>query len=274
MLPVGRKLVRAGIAVGVCTMLALGAAWAGPSSGGTWRQAIEAPGLGKLDAGGGAGVQSLSCASPGNCALAAPTPTNSSGAERSSSRRARATGVRRWPLPSTTRGSSEVTSVSCASPGNCGADGFFTDSSGNREPFVASERAGRWSKATDVPGLAALGRDASIGPLACPAPGNCVALAGTFVPERAGWPPSPSARRPYRWGKAVSLSGAKLRFTNLAQIFDISCPSTGDCTLCRTATGGPTLSRRSRSASMLLPVGRGRQDLGSGHAQIPRHRTR
>ena len=120
--------------------------------------------------------------------------------------------------------------MSCASPGNCGADGFFTDRSGSGEPFVASERAGRWSKATDVPGLAALGRDASIGPLACPAPGNCVA-GGTFVPERGRMGAFAVGETAGRWGKAVSLSGAKLRFTNLAQIFDISCPSTGDCTL-------------------------------------------
>jgi hypothetical protein len=37
---------------------------------GTWHTAIEVPGTGTLNKGGGAGVLSVSCASPGNCAAA------------------------------------------------------------------------------------------------------------------------------------------------------------------------------------------------------------
>jgi hypothetical protein len=36
----------------------------------TWHTAIEVPGTGTLNKGGGAGVLSVSCASPGNCAAA------------------------------------------------------------------------------------------------------------------------------------------------------------------------------------------------------------
>ena len=56
------------------------------------------------------------------------------------------------------------------------------------------------------------------GTLACPAPGNCVA-GGTFVPERGRMGAFAVGETAGRWDKAVSLSGAKLRFTNLAQIF-------------------------------------------------------
>jgi hypothetical protein len=230
MLPVRRNLVRTAIAVSMLAVLAPGAAWASPSSGGTWRQPIEAPGLAKLNAGGDAIVRSLSCASPGNCVAG--------GFYSDKLKRQRAFVITqsagKWgqamPLPGTTRGVSQVTTVSCATPGNCGADGFFTDGSGNSEPFVASERSGKWAKATDVPGLAALGSRESIGPLSCPAAGSCVA-GGTFKPGRGHKGAFAVSEKAGRWGKAVRLSGAKLQFTNLVQIFDISCPSPGNCTL-------------------------------------------
>jgi hypothetical protein len=40
------------------------------TTGGAWPRAIEVPGLGALNKGGGAGVNSVSCASAGNCAAA------------------------------------------------------------------------------------------------------------------------------------------------------------------------------------------------------------
>ena len=39
-----------------------------PARAGTWRTAIEVPGSGALNAGGSARVESVSCASAGNCA--------------------------------------------------------------------------------------------------------------------------------------------------------------------------------------------------------------
>jgi len=36
-------------------------------------------------------------------------------------------------------GTSDPLSVSCASAGNCGAGGFYTDGSGNKQAFVVSE---------------------------------------------------------------------------------------------------------------------------------------
>lgn len=209
------------------------AAWAGQA--GTWQKAIEAPGLAKLNAGKDAIVMSLSCATPGNC--------TAGGFYTDALKRRRAFVVTqsagKWgkaiPLPGTTKGVGQVTSVSCATPGNCGADGFISDNPSSLVgvPFVASERAGRWSKVIAVPGLAALGSEESIGPLSCPAPGNCVA-GGSFKPGRNHRGVFAVSETAGRWGKAVRLSGAKLAFTNFAALGDIACPSTGNCTF----TGG------------------------------------
>jgi hypothetical protein len=67
---------------------------------GTWRKAIEVPGLGSLNKGG----------------------------------------------------SALLTSVSCASAGNCAAGGFYSDGSFHTQAFVVSERDGTWGKAIEVPG--------------------------------------------------------------------------------------------------------------------------
>ena len=75
------------------------------------------------------------------------------------------------------RGAAEVTSVSCASAGNCAAGGHYADRHGNQQGFVASERNGRWGTAIEVPGLGALnpGGYADVVSVSCGSAGNCAA---------------------------------------------------------------------------------------------------
>jgi hypothetical protein len=71
--------------------------------------------------------------------------------------------------------SAAVSEVSCASPGNCAADGFYSNSSGGEtQGFVAVERHGRWGTAIKVPGLGALikGGDAAVSSVSCGAAGD------------------------------------------------------------------------------------------------------
>jgi hypothetical protein len=49
-----------------------------------------------------------------------------------------------------------IESVSCASPGNCAAGGTYGDRINHIQAFVVAERAGRWGRAVEVPGTAAL----------------------------------------------------------------------------------------------------------------------
>ena len=74
-------------------------------------------------------------------------------------------------------GVAEITSVSCASAGNCSAGGCYTDSSGHQQAFVVNEVNGTWGTAMEVPGTAALnqGGDAGITSVSCASAGNCSA---------------------------------------------------------------------------------------------------
>ncbi len=154
---------------------------------GRWGRAIEVPGLGVLNKGDRAAVNSVSCGSAGNCAAGGTydggvVPPKRSGrlrgfvaAERNG-RWGRAIQVPGLAVLSK-RGNAFVTSVSCASAGNCAAGGYYTDRSRHRQGFVAVERNGRWGTAIGVPGLRVLnvGGAAGVGSLSCPARGSCAA---------------------------------------------------------------------------------------------------
>jgi hypothetical protein len=72
-------------------------------------------------------------------------------------------------VPGTRNTGDEVASISCASAGNCGADGGST----GEQAFVASETDGTWGTAARVRGLSP--DDSSLTSMSCPAPGNCAA---------------------------------------------------------------------------------------------------
>jgi len=163
---------------------------------GAWGTAIEVPGLGALNKGERAAVNSVSCGSAGNC-VAGGAYAGGFVPPRRSGRRHGFVAVERngvWgtaiPVPRLAvlnkRGDAFVTSVSCASAGNCAAGGYYTDLSHHRQGFVAVERNSVWGKAIAVPGLRALnaGGSAGVGSLSCPSPGHCAA-GGSFR-DRSG----------------------------------------------------------------------------------------
>jgi hypothetical protein len=159
-----------------CSGLALACLVAGcaPSSAaaaqgwaaGPWGRAIEVPGLGTLNKGADAilasGVNSLSCASAGNCAAG--------GSYQDQSRNYQGFVVvernGRWGRPIEVPVLGPVISVSCTSAGNCAAVGYGS---------VVNLRNGRWGKAIEVPGLLALNKsgDAQIDSLSCASAGTC-----------------------------------------------------------------------------------------------------
>jgi hypothetical protein len=109
---------------------------------GTWGRAIEVPGTAALNR-RGADVASVSCAKKGNCS-AGGAYTDSSGHEQAFVvSQAHGTWGRAIEVPGTAalnrRGEAGVTSVSCASPGECSAGGLYTDSSRRVQAFVVSQ---------------------------------------------------------------------------------------------------------------------------------------
>jgi hypothetical protein len=54
-----------------------------------------------------------------------------------------------------TGGAAQISSVSCASAGNCSGGGSYAVRSGRFQAFVVSQKHGTWGKAREVPGTAA-----------------------------------------------------------------------------------------------------------------------
>ena len=206
----------------------------------SWGKAIEVPGLARLSAGHGGTLNQVSCASPGNCA-AGGNYANRAGhlqafvvSEKNGS----------WgtaiEVPRTAAlnagGSADVTSLSCASAGNCAAGGFYTNGSHRGRAFVVSERNGTWGKATQVPGLAGLsGADggATLNSLSCGSAGNCAA--GGSYSSNGDQQAYVVSEKNGSWGRAIEVPGlAALNTSMSAGVESVSCASPGNCAVAGT----------------------------------------
>lgn len=156
--------------------------------GGTWENAELVPGTAVQNGGGWAGLDAVSCVSPGNCdALGFYTASNH--VERAFTTR-QVNG--HWELPAPARGVPGVAngaialSMSCLSPGDCTAAGSYNGSYATNNllqgAFVMSESGGTWGSAEALAGL-----DKEINPamtsIFCPAAGDCAAV-GTYLDAR------------------------------------------------------------------------------------------
>ncbi len=151
---------------------------------GTWRNAIRVPGIVSRPANGHVGptaqVSSVSCASAGNCSIGG-SYYDSSNIQAFVGSEVNGTWHNAVKVPGTAtlnKGDAQVSSVSCASAGNCSAGGWYTDSSDLVQPFVVNEVSGTWQNAVEVPGITTLnqGGDAVINSVSCGSAGNCSAL--------------------------------------------------------------------------------------------------
>jgi len=128
-------------------------------------------------------------------------------------------------------GDAEVLSVSCAAAGNCAAGGFYTDGSFHTEAFVAVERSGRWGRAAEVPGSAALnaGGFAQVSAVSCASAGNCAA-GGFYRDGSRDLQAFAATERNGRWGRAAGVPGLRaLNAGGNAAITSVSCPAAGSC---------------------------------------------
>jgi hypothetical protein len=151
---------------------------------GRWGNAEELPGTTALNKykSSFAGLTSMSCTSAGNCAAGgyydyggtnhpqvAFVVTQKNGRWRE---------VQKVPGTAlTTSGNARVNSVSCTSAGNCAAGGSYKTADGSFSAFVVTETNGRWGKAQQVPGLAALNLrgGAAIASVSCTSARHCAA---------------------------------------------------------------------------------------------------
>ena len=196
---------------------------------GRWGKAEQVPGIAALNTGGQAQITSLSCASPGNCSAGGLYSTFGSGNFPPLQAFVVSQHNGRWgnaeQVPGTAAlnagGRAQVTSVSCASPGNCSVGGNYTDRLGREQAFVVSQTNGAWGKAKKVPGLAVLGTIGHLNSVSCASAGNC--SAGGYYIHPAGHEQAFAvSQRRGAWGTAVKIPG-------MSSISSLSCASAGNC---------------------------------------------
>jgi hypothetical protein len=135
-------------------------------------------------------------------------------------------------------GHSGVSAASCASPGNCVADGTYLDGKKHSQVFVADERNGHWGNAIEVPGLGALnkgdagGLDGEDVFVSC-APKvnlNCAA-AGAYQDSTGKAHLFVADEENRHWGNAIEIPNLGHLNSGDAAVFALACGSAGICTV-------------------------------------------
>jgi hypothetical protein len=230
---------------------------------GAWGRAAEVPGVGALNTGADAWVTSVSCASAGNCTAGGFYAVVSVGGDLLQAFVAsEVNGI--WgsaiEVPGTgalnAAGLAKVTSVSCASPGDCTAVGTYLDNSARLQVFGASEVAGRWHHAVELPGTGALNAGGFAGPatVSCASAGNCSA-GGSYKDGSGSRQAFVAGQVNGTWGPAAEVPGsAAANVGGQAAITTVSCPSAGNC---RAGGTTPTVSSTTRRWSSARCAARG-----------------
>ena len=128
-------------------------------------------------------------------------------------------------------GLAAIKSVSCAAAGSCAAGGSYIDGSGNFQAFVVSEAGGRWRKAIEVPGIAALNTDGQAGivSVSCAAAGSCAA-GGSYRDGSIHDQAFVVTEANGRWRTAIEVPGtAALNTGGDAAINSVSCAAARGC---------------------------------------------
>jgi hypothetical protein len=211
-------------------------AFAARELNGTWQSAVQIPGV-AADAGQ---VNSLSCRTAGNCTAGGEYvsgPDQSQAFVADEVKGKWQTSIEVPGIATLDQGPfADVGSVSCGAAGDCSAGGYYTDSSGTRQAFVADEVAGTWQDAFELPGTALAGGD-WVESVSCPAVGDCTAggqggSAGAFVADEVKG----------IWQAAIPVPGIAALEDSFAQTASVSCAAVGYCTAGGSYTNGGSTS--------------------------------
>jgi hypothetical protein len=111
---------------------------------GVWRNAVEVPGTAALNTGRNAVIDSVSCASAGNCGAGGSYTDKAGKSQAFVVSQVRGSWGKAEAVPGSAAlnrgGYAWISSVSCASAGNCGAVGLYTDRAGMWQVFVVNQR--------------------------------------------------------------------------------------------------------------------------------------
>ncbi|HEY2353292.1 MAG TPA: PASTA domain-containing protein [Gaiellaceae bacterium] len=198
---------------------------------GTWGSAIAVPGTaatGGLAYIPAAGVTSISCAAPGECAAGGSYRKGSLHEAFVVSEKNGSWGTA-IEVPGTATlntGDAVVASISCAAVGECAAGGYYTDGYGDRQAFVVSEANAVWGTATAMPGTEPpeTGGQSDVKTISCAAVGECAA-GGSYTDSGGDLHGFVAGETGGTWGTAVTVQGD----STIARVESISCASPGEC---------------------------------------------
>ncbi len=214
--------------------------------GGKWGKPKAVPGLPAL--GTGASISSLSCTAAGNCAVGG-TYTSRRGIEVFVASERNGCWGKAIEIPGFTAlnkaNGGVLASISCISAGNCVAGGSYSQpadfAGGVYEPFVASERNGRWGKAIEVPGIPPAGSTlcepdsarcvaGQVFAASCGSRGTC-AVGGTYdTAAISGEVAFLVTYKGGRWTDVTQVPGlAALDTGKVSAVNSVSCTPTGKC---------------------------------------------
>jgi len=198
-------------------------------------------------------VDSVSCASAGNCAAGgryatAPLSPRTDNLQPFVVSEVKGVWGTAEVVPGTAAhnvsGESGILSVSCASAGNCDAGGYYQTGNFDRQAFVVNETGGTWGTAREIAGPGAFGgspTEAAVASVSCPAAGNCAA--GGYYGAAVG---NSEQHRPFvvnetggTWRTAEEVpEAAALLKLGWAEVNAVSCASPGRCSAGGDYTGG------------------------------------
>jgi virginiamycin B lyase len=201
---------------------------------GSWGNAREVPNTQNLN-GDGAQVTSVSCASAGKCAAGGFYIDHSGHYQGFVVDQSGGTWGDAQPVPNlgtlNQGGVAQVLSVSCGTPGNCTAAGYYKDSAEHPQAFVADEANGSWHDAIAVPGSvsANAGGQAQITSVSCTPDGSCVA-GGYFTDSGGGVRALLTTEQNGSWSGPLQIPNLpNLNTGGYAEVTSLSCSSDGNC---------------------------------------------
>ena len=151
---------------------------------GVWGQAIDVPGLAALAGPHYVDLSSVSCVSAGDCVAGGGYQAGHAGDRGFVAVEQNGVWGQAIDVPglATLGKFAGVSSVSCASAGDCAADGAYRDQHQHWQGYLVREKNGVWSLAMEVPGLGALnkGGNAGVNSVSCGSPVSCAA-AGSYT---------------------------------------------------------------------------------------------
>jgi hypothetical protein len=202
---------------------------------GVWDSAQPISGLAPLTGGSSVTVDSVSCGSPGNCAVAgsvyAPYPTSGSTHALRPFVVSQTDGT--WGTadvlpPAVTGmgvGAGKLSPVSCSAPGDCVAGGYDASDYQTTMAEVVEETNGTWGAPAPLTGAPAYDQVRSV---SCPAPGECVAGLGS---TSKGYAAALATESGGTWSvQAVPGLSALAVGQEYSAVDSASCPSAGNCT--------------------------------------------